>query len=91
MKVKMPVKPEEKIIAFVALLALFVLVAWPDLDRRLVWRLFITFAAGAGLALWAGRERISIFKPTTLASWWILLGSGWALWAFVMVLFVRFR
>lgn len=88
---KLPVKPEEKIAAFVALLVLFVLVAWPDFDRNLVWRLFLTFAGGAAIALWRGREEISIFRPTTAAAWWVLLGSLTMAWSFAMLLFVRFR
>jgi hypothetical protein len=88
---KMPVKSHEKMAAFVALLILFVLVGWPDLGDRLVWRLFIAFALGAGAALWSGREQISIFRPTTLAAWWVLFGSLTMVWAFGMMLFVRFR
>lgn len=88
---KLPVTLEEKIAAFVALLVLFVLVAWPDFDRKLVWRLFLTFAVGAGVALWRGREQISIFRPTTVTAWCVLLGAMMMTWAFMMLLFVRFR
>jgi hypothetical protein len=84
-------KPKEKIAAIVGLLALFLVVAWPDVSLRLVFRLFLVFSIGAAVALWSGREQISIFRPTTLAAWTIIFGSLAMLWSFVMLLFVRFR
>ncbi len=84
-------RPKEKFAAFLGFLTLFLIVAWPDISLRLVMRLFLIFSVGTAVAVWGGREQISIFRPTTLAALAIIFGSLAMCWSFVMLLFVRFR
>jgi hypothetical protein len=83
--------PTEKIGTFVALLVVFLIVAWPDRWLPLVNRLFLVFSVGAGISLWKGREQGSMFRPATLAAWAIIFGVVMMGWSFAMLLFVRFR
>ena len=83
--------PKAKLLLFVLLLALFAVVAGPDFGLRLTWRLFLTFAVGSAIALWSGRQQISMFRLNTLTFWCVLFGAAAMAWAFAMLLFIRFR
>jgi hypothetical protein len=77
-----------KLAAFAALLMAFVITAGGDFAHNYrAHRLLLVFGFGAAIALWTGRQQISMFRPTTLAPIAILFGSLVMMWSFAMLLF----
>lgn len=82
-------KLKNKIVGFVAVIALYFLVAGSDVTRRMVWRLMLVYVTGASIAFWAGGEPIGTFRPITMRPLCILIGVVMMVYGCAMTLFVR--
>ena len=79
-----------KILAFIALLVLYLSVSgapgWPTLYGR---KLFVIYVFGAVLALWIGSQRIGTLDPISLRPIFVALGVFVMAAAFVIMLTTR--
>ena len=82
-------KRKYKIAGFVALLALYFLIAGSDVTLRMVWRLMLVYVTGASIAFWAGGDPIGTFRPITMRPLCILIGVVMMIYGSAMTMFVR--
>jgi len=82
-------KRKYKIVGFVALLALYFLIAGSDVTRGMVSRLMLVYVAGASVAFWAGGDPIGTFRPITMRPLCILIGVVMMAYGCAMTMFVR--
>ena len=74
---------------FVALIAVYFLVAGSDVTDRAVWKLMLVYILGASIAFWVGGDPIGTFRRISVRPLCILLGAVMMIYGISMTLFVK--